>query len=154
MTTQPTSNQDPVSAQIQVFLDAFKAGDVDRFTSLFTDDTVVMPPNDTTLYGKAEVRAWHEDYRQYFRVVLISFPERDIAVTGDWAVERSSYTVSIAPAAGSGRIRDDGRRLVVWKRQPDASWKIWQMLWNSIKPIGIGTNRYMARLMQKKASRR
>jgi ketosteroid isomerase-like protein len=72
-------------------------------------------------------------------------------IDGDYAVEISGYMIAVVPVSGSGRIRDDGRALTVWKRQPDGSWKIWQTIWNSTKPIGIGTNRYMSRLMQKKA---
>ena len=59
--------------------------------------------------------------------------------------------IAIAPVGGRNRIRDDGRFLTIWKRQTDGVWKMWQMIWNSTKPIGIGTNRYMWRFMQKKS---
>jgi hypothetical protein len=58
--------------------------------------------------------------------------------------------VAITPASGENRIRDDGRVLAFWKRDGSGTWRIWQQLWNSAKPVGIGTNRYMARLMHKK----
>ena len=151
MSSQPSSNENPILALREIFIDAMKSGDVDRLETLFADDAIYMPPNDTTLYGKPEVRAWHEEYLQYFKVTAFAFPERDVEITEDWAVERSTYMIAIIPVEGGTRIRDDGRILAIWKRQPGGSWKIWQQLWNSIKPVGIGTNRYMARLMQKKA---
>ena len=135
-------------------VDAMKAGDVDGLMTVFADDVVYMPPNDTTLYGKAEVKSWHEEYFQYFRPTIFTFPEIDVTITGDWAVARYPYIIAIVPVSGGTRIRDDGRILSIWKRDTDGSWKIWQSLWNSIKPIGIGTNRYMSRLMQKKVGKR
>jgi hypothetical protein len=41
----------------------------------------------------------------------------------------------------------------VWKQEADGSWKISHQIWNSTKPVGSGTNRYVARMLQKKSSR-
>ena len=151
MSTQVSTKDDPISPYRQAFIKAAKAGDVDALVSLVSDDVVSMSPNDTTVYGISEYRAWWEEYFQYFRFTAFNWPERDVVVNGDFATEHSTYMLAIVPASGGGRMRDDGRSLTIWKRQPDGSWKIWQTMWNSTKPIGIGTNRYMSRLMQKKA---
>jgi len=151
MSTQISTKDDPIFPYRQAFLEAAKAGDVDALVSLASDDIVSMSPNDTTVYGKAEYTAWWEEYFQYFRILAFTEPERSVVINGDFATEHSAYTLAIVPASGGTRIRDDGRSLTIWKRQTDHSWKMWQMIWNSAKPIGIGTNRYMSRLMQKKA---
>jgi ketosteroid isomerase-like protein len=151
MSTQVKLQEDPIQPYRQAFLNAAKAGDVEGLVSLAADDIVCMSPNDTTVYGKDEYRAWWEEYFQYFKLVVFTEPERSVVINGDFATEHSTYMLAVAPANGGNRIRDDGRALSIWKRQPDNSWKIWQMIWNSTKPIGIGTNRYMSRLMQKKA---
>ena len=151
MSTQVSYDQDPIFALRQSIICAVKAGDIDTLVSLVADDAVVMPPNDTTIYGRDEWRGWWEEYYQYFAVAAISESEREVAVNGDFVIERSGYMAAVAPVSGGSRIRDDGRFLTIWKRQADGSWKIWRMMWNSIKPIGIGTNRYMSRMMQKKA---
>ena len=132
-------------------MNAAKAADVEALVSMVEDDVVSMSPNDTSVYGKDEYRAWWEEYFQYFRLVAFSEPERNVTIEGEIAVEHSAYMIAIAPANGESRIRDDGRTLTVWKRQQDGSWRIWQTIWNSTNPIGIGTNRYMSRLMQKKS---
>jgi ketosteroid isomerase-like protein len=151
MSIQVSYDQDPLFALHQSFNSACKAGDINTLATLAADDVVVMPPNDTTIYGRDEWRAWWEEYYQYFRLTALSETEREVAVNGDFAIERSGYMLAVVPASGGSRIRDDGRVLMIWKRQVDGSWKIWRMMWNSIKPIGIGTNRYMSRMMQKKA---
>lgn len=154
MSTQVSYDQDPISALRQSFVNATKAGDVDTLASLAANDVVVMPPNDTTIYGRDEWRAWWDEYYQYFRVTAASESEREVAINGDFAVERWEYMVAVNPVSGGSRIRDDGRILTIWNRQSDGSWKIWRMMWNSIKPVGIGTNRYMSRMMQKQARQR
>jgi len=151
MRTQPSPDEDPILPYRQAFNKAAKNADVDALAALAADDIVCMGPNDTTVYGKAEYRAWWEEYFQYFKLAAFSEPERSSTINGDYAIEHSAYMIAVVPAAGGSRIRDDGRTLTIWKRQPDDTWKIWQTMWNSTKPIGIGTNRYMSRLMQKKA---
>jgi ketosteroid isomerase-like protein len=151
MSTQPSIKDDPILPYRQAFNNAAKAGDVEALLSLVGDDIISMGPNDTTVYGKDEYRSWWEEYFQYFRLVAWSEPERSVVINGEYATEISGYMIAVVPASGGSRIRDDGRTLTIWKRQPDDSWKMWQTLWNSAKPIGIGTNRYMSRLMQKKA---
>jgi ketosteroid isomerase-like protein len=151
MINQAATSEDPIFEYRQAFMKAAKAGDVQTLVSFAAEDIVSMSPNDCTVYGKAEYQAWWEEYFQYFRLVAFSEPERSLVINGDFAIEHSGYMVAVAPLSGGTRIRDDGRLLTIWKRQQDGSWKIWQTLWNSTNPIGIGTNRYISRLMQKKA---
>jgi len=150
MGAEPSKKEDPIFPYRQEFLRAFKAGDIEALVSLVTDDIVCMSPNDSTVYGKDEYRAWWEEYFQYFKSLAASEPERSVVIDGDFATEHSGYMLAIAPASGGGRIRDDGRFLTIWKRQQDNSWKMWQTIWNSTNPIGSGTNRYMSRMLQKK----
>jgi len=67
----------------QSILNASLAGNIDANVSLFSDDAVVMPPNDTTLFGKAEIQAWWEDYFQYFRIVSSAESENELTVADD-----------------------------------------------------------------------
>ena len=127
-----------------------QSGDLDRIISQFADDAVVMPPNDSTLYGLAEVRAWWEEYFQYFRIASSVETERETTVAGDQMFERTSVSITIVPKESGARIQDDMRGLTIWKRQADGGWKISHQMWNSTKPVGSGTNRYMTRILHKK----
>jgi len=151
MSTEAVRQNDPIFPRRQKFIDAAKAGDIEAMTSLADDDVVIMSPNDSTLYGKAEWKEWLEEYFQYFRFAAFTEPERHIEFNDGFATECTAYMIALAPVGGRNRIRDDGRFLTIWKRQADGDWKMWQMIWNSTKPIGIGTNRYMWRFMQKKS---
>jgi len=133
-------------------IDASRSGDVDALVSLFADDAVVMPPNDTTLYGKEEIRAWWQEYFQWFQIESSVETDCDVTTVNDQAFHRSLISVVIVPRRGGAKIRDDVRTLTVWRYDHDGRWKISHQIWNSTKPVGSGTSRYMTRVMQKKRS--
>ena len=109
-----------------------QSGDLDRIVSQYADDAVVMPPNDSTLYGLAEVRAWWEEYFQYFRIASSVETERETTVADDQMFERTSVSITIVPKESGARIQDDMRTLTIWKRQADGSWKLHRDIWNSL----------------------
>jgi ketosteroid isomerase-like protein len=151
MSSKPLEATDQLLAVSQAFSAALKARDLDRLAALLDPEAIWMPPNDTSLFGAEEVREWWKEYFDYFRLTSISESEREVTINGELAIEQTNYMVVITPVKGSTRIRDDGRWLRVWKRQPDGSWKMWRAMWNSIRPVGSGTNRYMSRLLQKRS---
>jgi len=133
-------------------IEASQSGDIDALVSLFAHDAVVMPPNDTTLYGIEEIRAWWQEYFQWFQVESSVETERDVTMANDQAFQRAVISVVIVPRRGGSKIRDDVRTLTVWRHDAEGRWKISHQIWNSTKPVGSGTSRYMTRVMQNKRS--
>jgi ketosteroid isomerase-like protein len=131
-------------------LDASRSGDIDGLMTLFADDAVVMPPNDTTLYGKDEIRSWWQEYFQWFQISSSIETDRDVTIAEDQAFDRSVISIVIIPKRGGSQIRDEVRTLTVWCQSAGNDWKISHQIWNSTKPVGSGTSRYMTRYMQKK----
>ena len=131
-------------------LEASLSGNLDELISAFADDAIVMPPNDTTLFGRSEVKAWWDEYVQYFKITSSVETEREVTYDGDQAFDRSAFSVTIVPNQHGPKIKDDIRSLVVWKRDTNGTWKISHQMWNSVKPVGSGTNRYLTRMLQKK----
>ena len=138
----------------QKVLEASLSGDLNLLLALFADDAIVMPNNDTTIFGKDELKAWWEEYFQSFRVTSTVETERNVVVDGNQAFDRGSFSVTIVPKQRGARISDDIRTLTVWNRDAEGSWKISQQIWNSVKPVGAGTNRYMTSVLQKKTPQR
>ena len=143
----------PTEIPHQQVLQASLSGDLNTIMSMFAEDAVLMPPNDTTVYGKEEIRAWWEEYFAFFGVTSSVETERDVTVASDQAFVRAAFSVTIVPKQGGAKILDDIRSLTVWKKTPDGAWKISHQIWNSTKPVGSGTNRYMTRMLQKKGAR-
>jgi len=145
MSVEPVVQTDPLLEAHHRFIEAVKAADIATIVSLFSDTAVLMPPNDTSLWGSKELEEWHQEYFADFRVATFGEIEREVTVMGDWAVERWAYMVAIHPLHGGERIRDDGRFLAVWKRD-DGAWRMTQAMFNSMRPIGSGTSRFLVRL--------
>jgi ketosteroid isomerase-like protein len=145
MSVEPLVQTDPIAEYHQRFIEAVKAGDIATIVSLYTDTAVFMPPNDTSLWGSKELEEWHEEYFADFKVVTFAEIEREVTVMDGWAVERWAYMVAIQPLHGGERIRDDGRFLAVWKRDGGV-WRMTQTMFNSMRPIGSGTSRFLVRL--------
>jgi len=143
-------NNDPIAERHQLSIEASKRNDVDALVSLFCEDAVLMAPNETTLYGRSEIREWFEEYFQNFQITAFGVSERDVTVLDGWAIERWAYTIAINPVAGGERIRDDSRWFAVWRRDPDGAWRMAQAMFNSIRPIGSGTSRFISRMSQKR----
>ncbi len=150
MSNVHSSEKDPIVARHQLLVDASKTGDLDVLVSLFCEDAVLMAPNEPTLYGRAELREWWEEYFENFRITALTATERDVTVFDGWAVERLAYTIAITPVKGGERIRDDSRWFAVWKRDADGVWRMSQAMFNSIRPIGSGTSRFISRMSQRR----
>jgi ketosteroid isomerase-like protein len=147
-----TGVNDPVLEGHNIWVSMSKTQDFDRLASILCEDVILMPPNDPSLYGKAEVLEWFKEYFANFQIANLTPTEREVFMSGDdVAIENWTYMVAIKPTDGSERIRDDGRFLTIWKKQKDGAWKISHSIWNSIRPIGSGTSRFLALMKRRPA---
>ncbi len=153
MSSEPLAQTDPILAGHQRLLKAYAACDVDGAVAMFSDDVAFMPPNEPSLFGKAEVKDWFEDYFEHFRP-SVTATEREVTLMDGWATERCSYTLSILPVKGGDRIRDEGRWLFVWKFEADGVWRISHAMLNSIRPVGSGPSRFIAKMMEGRKKKR
>jgi uncharacterized protein (TIGR02246 family) len=143
----------PEATLHELMVESTRSGDAETLISLYAEDAVLMPPNDTSLYGKDEIRAWFEEYTQWFRVTASVEEDRNVTVAGDQAFERTSFAVVIEPKRRGAEIRDEIRMLIVWRRESSGAWKITHQMWNSAHPVGSGTSRYMSKMAQRGRSR-
>jgi len=153
--TESVSESNPIRAVRGRLTAAVKIGDVDSIVGLFGQNAVFMAPNEPTLYGIGEVREWWQEYFDHFKVTDVTETEFNVTISDGWAVERMAYMVHIVPTRGAGDIadiEDEGRWLCVWKREPDGIWRIQHVMAKSIKPIGAGTSRFIARMIERKGS--
>jgi ketosteroid isomerase-like protein len=139
---------DPILPYHQRYIEACRKGDAAAFSALYSETCVFMPPNEPSIFGKGELEEWIHEYFSAFRIVTLDGTEREVTVFGDTAVERWAYLVAIRSVNGEDRIRDDGRFLTIWKNE-GGTWRIAQSIFNSIRPIGGGTSRFLIRLKAK-----
>lgn len=116
----------------------FSGGDVEKMLSVFTDDLVIMPPNEAAVVGKEAARSWFQTMVQQFKIEGTYTSASDLTINGDWAFERMAFALKLTPTGGGAAIEDVGKGFHVYRRQSDGSWKIAQDIWNSDKPVPAG----------------
>jgi ketosteroid isomerase-like protein len=109
---------------------AFNAKDVDKILSLYTDNSVFMPPNKPLLRGRGPLKGFYEGLLNGGSTDLKLTPE-DVVGHGPLAYESGSYSMM------NGTTHDRGKFLFV-VRNMGGNWKIEYTIWSSDLPAAAG----------------
>jgi ketosteroid isomerase-like protein len=110
------------------FATAMNQSDVAAAMRAYAEDAKLLPPNSPTVIGKANIQNFWEGAAQALGITHVSMQTVTVDFVDDTAIEHGEYTLRLA--AGE----DKGKFIVVWKLQPDGSWK-WQIdIFNSDLP--------------------
>ena len=108
---------------------AFSSGDIAALAAFYTEDAVVLPPNSQMIRGRKAIEEfWKGAVGMGVRSIQLN--TIDVQSSGDLAYEIGNATMQIQPQGGSAS-RETVKYVVVWKRQPDNSWKLAADIWNS-----------------------
>jgi ketosteroid isomerase-like protein len=117
----------------QLFGEGFKKRDAALATSMYTDDTMLLPPNMEVIRGKENAEAfWGTSIEM--GVIMEEHKIMEIIREGYTATEWGTYVVSFHPE-GQEPVEEKGKYVVVWKRTTDGSWKKHWDIWNSSMPL-------------------
>jgi len=124
-----------VTALLAQYSDAVEAGDIETWATFRTDDMVAFPPDAPAFVGLESLRSWAETT---FRETTTQFPLQadEVLVAGDLAVVRASYEQTVTPRGEGEPIEMSGTWLIVLRKQPDGSWKVWRDMWSVIAQPG------------------
>lgn len=110
------------------------ARDVEKMTSYYSDDAMVMLPNIPTLTGKESIRAfWNSMLDQSFSG---GWKTTKVEVSGDLAYVTGNYEFNDNDGGGKP-ITDKGKYVEVWKKQADGSWKCVADMFSSDMPVPV-----------------
>ena len=128
-----TSIPDQSAALMQVSRDWSKAAagqDVDRILSYWSDDAIVMQPDQPALVGKQAIRGMVEASMKTPKFSISWEPEQAwISKSGDvgYMIERNRVTF----AGTGGQTRTVfGKALTIWKKDANGNWKCAVDTWN------------------------
>jgi ketosteroid isomerase-like protein len=82
--------------------------------------------------GRQNIEALWDGARQQGYKTL-SLTMNSVEVIGSHAIELGSYTLVIQPQ-GQSETTDRGKYMVLWKRQPDGTWKLYRDMFNTSMP--------------------
>lgn len=99
------------------------AKNVDGQVAYYTDDAVVLAPNQAMMNGKEAI---HKFIGEMFATPGFAIKWQSIKVeaarSGDFGYSIGTYELSMNDAKGKP-MTDHGKYVTVWKKQPDGSWK-------------------------------
>ena len=118
------------------WLKAFAAKDVEGMVSYYAEEASVFPPNAPIVSGQEAIRGMWEELTANpgFEVTWESV-KVEMARSGDLAWVQETYVFRMQDAEGELQ-EDRGKAVVVWKKQPDGSWKAVADIFNSDLPLG------------------
>lgn len=132
-TTTSEADMEAVAAVIEREVAALNAGSVTAFRAVYTDDALVMPPNEPAVRGE-QVDEWQRAFLGMFSLQL-SYSNEEIELAGDWAFHLYALEVTLTPKAGGESMVETGKGIHILERQPDGSWLIAVDTWNSDLPL-------------------
>ena len=107
---------------------------VASWLAYYTDDAVVLPPNDKVATTKDDIGKVVgqllilPDLKIGWQAVKI-----EVARSGELGYAHGTYQIAFSDPNGN-QITDRGKYLEIWKKQPDGSWKCSVDTWNSDLP--------------------
>jgi len=120
------------SAQVR-YIDAATKGDVAGLSSFYTDDAMVLAPNEKLVNGRTAIDQSNKQMFATMKMTGLKLKTTDLQTSGEFVVETGSYDQTLQPKTGKA-IHDVGKYVVVWKKQADGSLKLFREIYNSDLP--------------------
>ncbi|HYV99394.1 MAG TPA: nuclear transport factor 2 family protein [Gemmatimonadaceae bacterium] len=105
------------------YMAAFKAGDAAKMASLYTSDAIGMTAGQPSTTDAQGLQAGSKGMLDMMSGQEMVLTPTKTEVSGDMAYDAGTYHLT-ANMKGGGAMTEDGRYLVVLKRQTDGSWKL------------------------------
>lgn len=122
-----------IAEAAMAFSRALERGDAAGMAAQYVEDATLVPPNGRLVTGKEAILTFWTPRNPEFRTLEHSLTTDRLEVTGDVAVEVGTWRQR-------SQLREEdpreaaGRYLVVWRRQPDGSWRMQFDGWTSPFP--------------------
>ena len=130
MGNQDTDIHD-VQTVLQRWRESVNGGDADGLLALVTDDLEMIPPGEKPVKG-ADAHQFLRGFTDEGVASLKPFKDEEIVVSGDWAFERYTYELTMAPKEGGGPMEISGHGIHMFRRQDDGSWKLAKDIWSVV----------------------
>ena len=106
------------------------AGDVDALMTLYDENAVLFPPNESPLKGKESIRASWEAYFADWDTIEARSVIDEIMVFGDWAYGHGHYRGRSRSTADERVVFEALKYSGMWRRKSDGSWVIARDMFN------------------------
>jgi uncharacterized protein (TIGR02246 family) len=131
---EPNTATATIARATSELLRAVNASDVAGVLAVWSEDGVLMPPHHPSVHGRPAIERYFRELFARTRFIF-TFTSCHVHVSGDTAFARVEYVVSARPTHGGSEVRDVGKGLHVYRRQPNGAWQLAIDVWNSDIPV-------------------
>jgi uncharacterized protein (TIGR02246 family) len=115
----------------KAYMSAFNAKDAAKVAALYTEDAVLMPPNQAMVKGRANIQSfWAGALKE--GAASLELRPMESSIGGTQAFEAGTYTLA-SKGAGGAAATEIGKYVIVLHRV-GADWKIAYDIYNSDQP--------------------
>lgn len=119
--------------QLSRFMQAINNGDVNTALTFYTNDATLLAPDIDIVQGQSGIgNFWTKITQMGLKFDTLTTADVRPSSDGQDAHEIGRYFLKIE-RPGQAAVSEKGKFLVVWKLQPDNSWKIDTHIWNRSK---------------------
>ncbi len=108
------------------FMRAFNTGDIHAAAQAYTEDALVLPPGGPEVRGREAIEAFWVGAVERMGVTTIELETIRLD-----SQDRSAHEVGRYRVSGRSGLLDEGKYVVVWKREVGGAWKLHVDIWNS-----------------------
>jgi ketosteroid isomerase-like protein len=125
------SDRDSIRAGIVRFDQKVLAQDWLAVVAFYSEDAILLPPHAPEIRGRAAIQKFFEGFPKF-----TAFKQDVEEIQGDetLAYPQGTYETSFIPPGSKTPFKDKGKVLAVWRKQPDGSWLVTRVIWNSDLP--------------------
>ncbi len=129
------ADQSAIRAVDTTFVARVAAGDAAGLAAMYLADANLMPPNTATIHGRDGIQKFWGGFFDAYRVTL-ALTAQEVEGRGDLAYSRGGFTLDLTPKAkGPAPAHDEGKFLVIYRRQPDGIWRLAVDMYSSDLPV-------------------
>ncbi|MGE0770435.1 MAG: DUF4440 domain-containing protein [Cyclobacteriaceae bacterium] len=128
------ADKDAVQALIDDF--AAKTNANENPSAIYAADAVTMPPHAAAVSGAEAIGSFHADTGQA-QTTSFQLNAIEIEGSGHVAFARGTWTYE-GTVNDTIKVSDNGKFMVVYKKQADNTWKAYREIWNSDQPMPGG----------------
>ena len=104
------------------------AADWPALASAYTEDGILLPPNAPVVEGRAAIQKF---FGGLPKITAFKQSVVEIEGPGDPTYVRGTYEMTMLPPGAKEPLKDTGKVLAIWRKQPDGSWLVSRVAWNS-----------------------
>jgi uncharacterized protein (TIGR02246 family) len=109
------------------WLKAMVNNDSTAVAAEYTEDAMLLPPNEPVVKGRAAIRHY---LGQFPKITSFKAPLVEMDGHGDLAYVRGTYEVTLMPPGAKTPAKEAGKFIEIRQKQPDGSWLIQRDAWN------------------------